>query len=300
MIVTKRISIRKLLGFTRVNLGFLLGFVLLSVMAYQYMDLALLQALTYASGFLGTALAFLIGFRNNNAYGRWWEGQQLWSKLKYESRAFASLVLSLVPADETRRQTREQLIRRQAAFAWRLNRFLRKLPMGDEIQSLLPADERQAIEARQTPPLALLNRQNETVRELFEAGALDSYKHVQLSQRLREFQIVLSGCERLKKTPFPMQYSWFMTYSLRLFLFILPLSLAGHLGYWSVPLSLLIGYAFIMLEYVGRYVEAPFENGVNDVPMDYIARTIEIDLLEMLGEEELPEPVKPVGMGYLY
>ena len=55
-----------------------------------------------------------------------------------------------------------------------------------------------------------------------------------------------------------------------------------------------------MLEYVGRHIEKPFENQVNDVPMDYIARTIEIDLKELLGEQDLPEPIKPVGKGYLY
>ncbi|AHF00077.1 hypothetical protein THITH_08530 [Thioalkalivibrio paradoxus ARh 1] len=34
--------------------------------------------------------------------------------------------------------------------------------------------------------------------------------------------------------------------------------------------------------------------------MDYIAPTIEIDLSELLGDNELPEPIKPQGKGYLY
>ena len=38
-----------------------------------------------------------------------------------------------------------------------------------------------------------------------------------------------------------------------------------------------------------------FENAVNDVPMNYIARTIEIDLKVLLGEQDLPEPAKPIG-----
>ena len=64
-------------------------------------------------------------------------------------------------------------------------------------------------------------------------------------------------------------------------IFIFPFSLAGHLGYWSIPFSLLIGYVFIMLEYVGRYIETPFENQVNDTPMDALSRTIEINLKEI-------------------
>lgn len=97
-----------------------------------------------------------------------------------------------------------------------------------------------------------------------------------------------------------MQYTWFMSYALLVFLFVLPLSLAGHLGWASIPLSLAIGYVFVLLEYVGRYVEHPFENDVNDVPMDYLARTVEMDLLEWLGDASIPEPVAPQGRGHLY
>ena len=94
-----------------------------------------------------------------------------------------------------------------------------------------------------------------------------------------------------------MQYTWFMRYTLVVFLFLLPISLAGHLGYWSLPFSLIIGCAYIMLEYVGRYIETPFENQVNDVPMDYLSRTVENDLREMLGETGLPPAIKPQGLG---
>ncbi|MEM7550568.1 MAG: hypothetical protein AAF363_12880 [Bacteroidota bacterium] len=47
---------------------------------------------------------------------------------------------------------------------------------------------------------------------------------------------------------------------------------------------------------MGDNSEGPFENYVNDVPMSAICRTIEIDLMEMLGEpkETIPEKIKPV------
>lgn len=298
MIITGRISFRKLIGFTRINLGFLLLFTALSILAVDRIDDELLRALSYASGFLGTALAFLIGFRNNSAYGRWWEGQRLWSKLKYDTRSFALAVRGFL--SDAGESTVRNILYRQAAFAWRLNHHLRGTVPGDVLTTLLSDEEHQAIEKWQNPPLALLDRQMAEIKKQFDNGVVDSYKHVQLSQFLHQFNEVLSGCERLKKTPFPMQYTWFMSYSLVVFLFILPLSLAGHLGYWSLPFSLLIGYAFVMLEYVGRYIEKPFENSVNDIPMDYISRTIETDLRTMLGEENLPEPIKPVGLGYLY
>jgi len=300
MIVTHRISLTKLLGFTWPRLLVLVAFTALACLVMDQVPRELLQALSYAAGFLGTALAFLIGFRNNAAYGRWWEGQRIWSRLKYESRSFALLVRGLIDGDEATRAAKRTLTYRQIAFAWRLNRFLRQIPAGNEESGLLDDSEARAVEQRSNPPLAILDLQARDLGELRSQGHLDSYRHVRLTGLLHAFNEVIGSCERLKKTPFPMQYTWFMTYTLVVFLFVLPISLAGHLGYWSIPFSLVIGYAFIMLEYVGRYIENPFENEVNDVPMDFVARTIEIDLLEILGETDLPAPIKPHGMGYLY
>jgi ion channel-forming bestrophin family protein len=300
MIVTQRISLAKLISFTWPRLLLLLAFTALACVSMEAAPRELLQALSYAAGFLGTALAFLIGFRNNAAYGRWWEGHRIWSKLKYDSRSFALMVTGLIDGGDSSAAVRTDLIHRQIAFAWWLNRYLRKLEPGSELDGLLTAEEKAAAASRQTPPLALLENQASSLRQLANAGLIDSYRHVRFSQLIQDFNEALSSSERLKKTPFPRQYTWFVNYTLVVFLLVLPLSLAGHLGYWAIPFSLVIGYAYILLEYVGRHIENPFENAVNDVPMDYIARTIEIDLKELLGEVDLPEPIQPQGKGYLY
>jgi ion channel-forming bestrophin family protein len=300
MIVTRRISLTKLLGFTRRWLLVLIAFTAGAGAVRSYVDADLLRALSYAAGFLGTALAFLIGFRNNSAYGRWWEGQRIWSKLKYDSRSFALLVDGLIAGGEATAAARQALVYRQIAFAWWLNRYLRRVEPGAEIEGMLSAEERAAAMRRQTPPFALLETQSRMLRTLAEAGKLDAYGHVRFHELIHGFNEALSGCERLKKTPFPMQYTWFVNYTLMVFLLVLPLSLVGHLGNWAIPFALIIGYAYVMLEYVGRHIENPFEDAVNDVPMDYIARTIEIDLRGFLGERELPDPIRPVGQGYLY
>ena len=67
----------------------------------------------------------------------------------------------------------------------------------------------------------------------------------------------------------------------------------GDLGYYiSVPITMLIGWVYIMMELVGDYSENPFQGMANDIPMLSLCRTIEIDLLEMLGETDLPKPVE--------
>ncbi len=56
----------------------------------------------------------------------------------------------------------------------------------------------------------------------------------------------------------------------------------------------MLAYAFFGLDALGDELEDPFGLTDNDLPLNAIARTIEIDLLEMLGEKELPEPLQPI------
>jgi len=67
----------------------------------------------------------------------------------------------------------------------------------------------------------------------------------------------------------------------------------GDWGFWlSIPISVLIGWVYVMMEIVGDYTENPFQGMANDIPMLSLCRVIEIDLREMLGETDLPPAVK--------
>lgn len=49
------------------------------------------------------------------------------------------------------------------------------------------------------------------------------------------------------------------------------------------------------MEQVGDSSEDPFELGLNDVPISALARSIEIDLLQFIGAESVPEKLQPVA-----
>jgi putative membrane protein len=53
------------------------------------------------------------------------------------------------------------------------------------------------------------------------------------------------------------------------------------------------------MERTGAANENPFENLVTDVPLTSICNKIERDLLEMLGNENLPQKLEAEN-GYLY
>jgi ion channel-forming bestrophin family protein len=62
----------------------------------------------------------------------------------------------------------------------------------------------------------------------------------------------------------------------------------------SIPFGALIGWVYVVMELIGDYSENPFEGLPYDVPMLSICRTIEIDLLHMLGEKDVPPPIQPI------
>jgi len=61
-----------------------------------------------------------------------------------------------------------------------------------------------------------------------------------------------------------------------------------------IPLVVVVSTIFIMLDRAGTLTETPFSNDFNGVPLDAICRTIEIDLLQQIGETELPEAIAPI------
>ena len=67
----------------------------------------------------------------------------------------------------------------------------------------------------------------------------------------------------------------------------------GDWGIWlSIPITVLIGWIYIMMEIIGDFSENPFQGMPNDIPMLTLCRTIEIDLREMLNEKDLPPKIK--------
>lgn len=55
----------------------------------------------------------------------------------------------------------------------------------------------------------------------------------------------------------------------------------------------MISTTFVTIEQVGRNLDNPFDQSFNDTPMSALCRSIEIDLLEQLGEIRT-EPLQEV------
>ncbi len=109
----------------------------------------------------------------------------------------------------------------------------------------------------------------------------------------------MGGCERIKNTPFPSSYSRMVHGMIYIFVFFLPFGLFNVPSPALVLTSVSLSYGFLLIDRVAIYLQDPFNNQPSDTPMLSLSRTIEINIRQMLGETELPDPMEPVN-GVLY
>ena len=306
MIVRKHLSLKKVIyGLWKP----LMTIVVLSTavaVAHDYFGNKSIEAPTTPAGILGTALAILLGFRNNSAYDRWWEARRLWGAFVNDSRTFARQTLTFLSlkhnknGNETElRLFQKELIYRQIAFVYATAHHLRKQDPFESLKAFLTSTEIDGLRKEQNVPNAILQKQAKRIQEMQEVGYIEDFRHMQMDTKLSALCDSLGGCERIKNTVFPRQYSYYTTAFVWVFLLFLPFALVKELGYLTIPAAFLIAFIFFVLSIVGGNIENPFENNVSDTPMTALSRTIEINLRQQLGETNLPEPVKPIG-GYLY
>lgn len=168
-----------------------------------------------------------------------------------------------------------------------------------ELKNYLPPEEHDRLVGAVNTATQIINEQSRDLSHLRSEDLIDDFRHMRLEGVLYDFYVHQGKCERIKKYPLPRQYASMSRIFVGIFLFLLPFSMipamidVGNFGLlMSVPITALIGWVYVMMEVVGDYTENPFQGMANDIPMLSLCRTIEIDLREMLGEADLPQPIQ--------
>jgi putative membrane protein len=271
--------------------------------AHRYFDIKYISVDSLPASILGVAIAFLIGFRVNSAYERWWEARKLWGSLVNDSRSITRQLISFntYRKNENSEQNTfvKEMVYRQIAFVYALKNALRKTEMFEEIKPFLKEEELNWLMTQKNVPNALLQKQAMVLAEFQRKGYLDDFRHMQIDFKLSALCDAMGGCERIKNTVFPRQYSFYSTFFVKIYTHLLPFVFVNQSGWISIPSTVIIGFIFYALDTIASGIENPFENTINDIPMSAICRTIEINLKQQLGETGIPQPVEPVN-GFLY
>jgi putative membrane protein len=305
MIIRKSTSLLTILRLNWRNLILVAGIVFVVETINDYVVLDRPAFSLSAVALLVTALSIFLVFRVNEAYSRWWEARTLWGGIVNTSRSFTRQVLTLLDAgseDETLRREvdslRRELVYRQIAWVNALRTSLRGEDDWEELSRFLPADELESMRDTANKPNQLLQRQFERLQEARAAGQLSDLGLLMLDRSLASLHDGQGGCERINNTPFPDRVRLFsVTVAWALAVFI-PLCIIDVDNKFDAVDMLIVPFmmlAFVVTERLGAELMNPFDREPNDTPMSTLCRSIEIDLRQQLGEQDIPPPLEPVA-----
>ena len=242
---------------------------------------------------LGTGLGIFLGVRNNTAYARWWEARTLWGAVVNNSRNFArGLTILVLPAEAE--ETRHALLRHHGAWSYAGRAALLRQDAFGELASLLPAPTLERLRSAANLPFAIQREMATLVAETRRRSWIDAIDASALNASLGTLTDAQGGLERIRNTPMPQQYAAFSRAFVTAYCLLLPFGIVPALTLLTPLGSALIALVFLALDESGRHLENPFADSIYDVPMAAIARTIEIDLKQSMGDVDVPAPLVPV------
>ena len=245
---------------------------------------------------IGLPLGIFLGFRNNAAYDRFWEGRKLWGALVNTARTLARQIQTLVVAPaaeaEEARAFRLDFIHFEIAYFHALRHHLRDNKPWDSLSHVLPAEQVEPLRTHDNIPIFMIEEMARKLLVAREKGWVNPLHVNTFEISFTALCDLQGGCERIKLTPIPYSYTVLLHRIVAFFCLLLPFGLCDSIRYATPLVVLAVSYCFFGLDAVGDELEQPFGLDVNDLPLKAICRTIERNLRESLGEQ-LPPAVQP-------
>ena len=248
---------------------------------------------------LGIALSLFLGFRNNASYQRWWEARGLWGQLVYDARSLCRQALSYIDEDNPiGRDTQRRLIHLSIAFTHAVRHRLRNTSPWEDIERFVDPKYHSKMRQAKNLPDYLMRLMGKELGYCRQQHLLSEQMVQNMDERLNSMTVVLAACERIHNTPLPFAYTLLVHRTTYLYCFMLPFGLVSSLGWVTPVICSVIAYTFFGLDALSEELELPFGLADNQLPLTALSRTIEINLLEALGEIDLPADISPIK-GYL-
>ncbi len=244
---------------------------------------------------IGIAVSFYVGFKNNQAYDRFWEGRKIWGGIVNYSRTWGNQVLTFVSdqhADnDVDKKEIEQIhkrliythigwlnslrlqLRKPTSFSPQYRKKLSKkatkmLYKGAPIQKdwekeVLPflSMKCNAItRERANPATQIIKTQGQELRVLCQRKLIDDFRIISMMETLEEFYNLQGKCERIKNTPFPRQFAYFSSVFTWIFILILPFGLVGEFATMGHDFIWLTLPFYVLISWIFYTMEAVGDN----------------------------------------
>jgi putative membrane protein len=242
---------------------------------------------------LSSSLSFLLVFRLNRSAERFWMARMSWGAIIASSRVIVGGILVHAHHDP---KHRDEVIRWTTAFSVVLTNFMRgirKLDPGT-VLGILGEAEIQELETMSHPPIQVAEKIRMNLAEAFHFDDKTPYSIAQgRSQRLETLEkevnnliLEMGALERIQATPLPLVYVTHLRTFLVGFLLGFPYIWERNLGYGTIPVVALTGFAFLGLEGAAMEVESPFEkNRPNHLNMDAFCLVLLKNILQLIQND---------------
>ena len=239
---------------------YILLFLLISfipVLLFDVLDWKWLHLPWLPIGLLGTAVAFIQGFKNNASYDRLWEARKIWGGIVNTSRTWTIMVKDFITnerastklsADELKSEKKELVMRHVAWMTtlryqlrqpkpWEVNIHSKKnkeyrektyalleyeIPKTEAVAPYLSQSELNALEHKGNWASQVLGLQSTHLKELKEKGLIEDFRHMELMNVLKELYTLQGKSERIKNFPYPRQFATLNLYFIWIFIVLLP------------------------------------------------------------------------------
>jgi len=267
MLISKSISFQKIIIWTAYHIVWLLGGATLIAFLYKW-EYITISIPWLPVSIIGTAVAFYIGFKNNQAYDRMWEARKIWGGIINDSRTWGMQVDGFVTNFFTEKKVeatqlhaiKKRLIYRHIGWLYAhrsqlliptpwehisqgghvaktAKKHQEKFGVGliadevtqTELKHFLPANELDRLINHKNTATQIINEQSRDLRELRSKGIIEDFRHMEMMTVLRNFYALQGKNERIKKFPIPRQYATISRYFVGIFIALLPFSMIPEL-----------------------------------------------------------------------
>lgn len=246
------------------------------VFLFDVLELKWLHAPWLPLGVLGTAVAFIIGFKNNASYDRLWEARKIWGGIVNASRSWTVMVKDFITNDYTMldlsteelQGVKKELVHRHIAWLTALRYQLREdrpwemhlkvsrsslkfkaakyrireeeIPLEDKLKKYLSEADYNAIMSKGNRASQILGIQSRRLKELMEQGLIEDFRHMGMANMIVEFYTLQGKCERIKNFPYPRQFATLNYWFVWIFILLLPYGIMSEFEGFGADIFLLL------------------------------------------------------------
>lgn len=248
-------------------------------------------------------LGFLVVFRNNQAYGRLWEGAGLLNQVRGEWFNAASNLISFCTKNPEKRDE----VKNFQEILVRLMSMLHSHALA-QICDFVSSNTLEVISAEGFDEKSLVfvssvDNSVEVVLQWVQQLIVDAQSEgivtiapPILSRAFQELSrgiVSLNNARKIKDLPFPFPYAQLITYMLIVHWLITPIVASQVIAtwYWSALLCFLSTFSFWCLTYIALEMDQPFGEDPNDLPFRQKQKEFNRGLLTLLEPAAQSPPI---------